>query len=152
MRYAMVMLALLVSGVRPSLAQVDTVTTPQPHQITVGASVRGRLTHNDGLTSDHTYAQDWVLTGTAGRLVTVDLASRDFDAFLMVGGAGLDATGGVLQDDDSGGHCNARLTFRIPASGRCDLVVTTNQRNAVGTFTLAVRAGAIPASLAPCHG
>lgn len=152
MRFGVLALALTLCAVRPAFAQVDTVTTPMPQRMTVGASVKGRLTRDDGLTADDTYVQAWILDGTPGRLVTVDLASRDFDAFLMVRGKGLDSTGGALQDDDSGGHCNARLTFRIPASGQCSIVVTTNQRHAVGNFTLAVRAGAIPASLAPCHG
>ena len=122
------------------------------HEITVGSTVTGKLTRNDRRTADGTYAQAWHLTGTPGRLVTVDLASHDFDAFVMARGAGLDSTSGPLQDDDSGGHCNARLTLRLPAGGECTIVVTTSSRNAVGDFTLAVRAGAIAASLAPCHG
>ena len=133
--------------VRPIAAQADTA-----HQITVGSSVTGHLARHDARTADGTYAQAWRLKGSPGHVVTVDLASKDFDAFLMARGAGLDSTSGPLQDDDSGGHCNARLTLRIPASGECTLVVTTSNRNAVGGFTLAVRSGAIPASLAPCHG
>jgi len=121
------------------------------HEITVGSTVTGELTRKDRRTADGTYAQAWHLTGTPARLVTVDLASRDFDAFVMVRGAGLDSTSGPLQDDDSGGRCNARLTFRLPASGESTIVVTTSSRDATGTFTLAVRAGSIPASLAPCH-
>lgn len=131
----------------PVRAQTDSA-----HQITVGATVTGQLTRRDHRTADGTYAQAWRLTGTAGRVVTIDLASKTFDAFLLVRGAGLDSAMGPLQDDDSGGHCNARLTLRIPASGECTVVVTTSDRNSVGDFTLAVRSGAIPASLAPCHG
>lgn len=133
---------------RPVAAQSDAAS----HGITVGSTVTGALTRRDRRTADGTYAQAWRLTGPPGRTVTVDLASHAFDAFIMVRGAGLDTTGGSLQDDDSGGHCNARLTVRIPASGRCTLVVTTSVRDALGAFILAVRSGAIPASLAPCHG
>jgi hypothetical protein len=122
------------------------------HEITVGSRVTGQLTPKDRRTADGTFAQAWHLTGTPGRLITVDLASRDFDAFVMARGAGLDSTTGPLQDDDSGGRCNSRLTFRLPASGECTIVVTTSRRNAAGDFTIAVRAGAIPASLTPCHG
>lgn len=139
--------ALLLLAIRPVAAQADTA-----RRLTVGSSVTGHLTRHDARTADGTYAQAWHLKGTAGHLVTVDLASRDFDAFLMVRGAGLDSASGPLQDDDSGGHCNARLTLRIPASGECTIVVTTLNRKAMGDFTLAVRSGAIPASLAPCHG
>ncbi|HEX4561138.1 MAG TPA: hypothetical protein VH113_04830 [Gemmatimonadales bacterium] len=134
-------------AVRTSAAQVDTA-----RQIAVGSSVTGHLAKHDARTADGTYAQAWHLKGTPGHLVTVDLASKDFDAFLMARGAGLDSASGPLQDDDSGGHCNARLTLRIPASGECTIVVTTSSRNATGHFILAVRSGAVPASLAPCHG
>lgn len=133
---------------RMCAAQTDSARAA--HTVTVGSSVAGKLTRKDPRTADGTYAQAWRLTGPPGQTVTVDLASRDFDAFVMARGAGLDST--HAQDDDSGGHCNARLTFRIPASGVCTIVATTSSRNKVGDFTLAVRYGAIPASLAPCHG
>jgi hypothetical protein len=139
---------LLMFPTRPAPAQSDSAA----HRIAVGSSFTGQLTRHDARTADGTYAQAWDLKGTPGHVVTVDLASKDFDAFLMARGAGLDSASGPLQDDDSGGHCNARLTLRIPASGECTIVVTTSSRNAVGDFTLAVRSGAIPASLTPCHG
>lgn len=144
----LVVLTLSVPGTRSAVAQTDSTL----HRISIGSTVTGRLTKKDARTADGTYAQAWRLKGEPGRMVTVDLASHDFDAFLLARGAGLDSSGGPLQDDDSGGHCNARLTFRMPAAGECTIVVTTNSRDAVGEFTLAVRAGVIPASLAPCHG
>ena len=140
--------ALPLALTRPLAAQSDTTG----HHLTVGSTVTGELTRRDARTADGTYAQAWQLTGPSGRTITVDLASHAFDAFILARGAGLDTTGSPLQDDDSGGHCNARLTIRLPASGQCTLVVTTSVRDAVGEFTLAVRSGAIPASLAPCHG
>ena len=143
------LLALLgLFAARASSAQADSARAG--HTITVGSSVAGTLTRKDSRTADGTYAQAWRLSGPPGQTVTVDLASKDFDAFVMARGAGLDSA--HVQDDDSGGHCNARLTFRIPASGECTIVVTTSSRGKVGDFTLAVRYGAIPASLAPCHG
>jgi hypothetical protein len=132
------------------LCAAQTDSARAAHTVTVGSRVAGKLTARDRRTADGTYAQAWRLTGPPGQTVTVDLASRDFDAFVMARGAGLDSTG--AQDDDSGGHCNARLTLRIPAGGVCTIVVTTSSRNKVGDFMLAVRYGAIPASLAPCHG
>lgn len=147
MTRAFLALCLALVAATPAHAQADTA-----HQLIVGATVTGALTRNDRRTADGTYAQAWTLRATAGHVVTIDLASKAFDAFLMARGAGLDSTMGPLQDDDSGGHCNARLTLRMPASGECTIVVTTSNRNTVGDFTLAVRSGAIPASLAPCHG
>jgi hypothetical protein len=120
------------------------------HQIGIGQTASGQLTAADALTADDTYAQAWRVAGVAGRVITVDLASADFDAFLMVRGPGIDSSH-QLQDDDSGGHCNARLTFAFPASGDYTLIVTTSAARAIGAFTLAVRGGAVPSSLAPCH-
>ena len=147
MRRSLPLVAVLTLAGRLCAAQADSAAA---HVLTVGSAVAGTLTRKDRRTADGTYAQAWRLSGPPGRTITVDLASKDFDAFVMVRGHGLDSTG--LQDDDSGGHCNARLTLRIPPTGECTIVVTTSGRNAVGAFTLAVRYGAIPASLAPCHG
>ena len=88
----------------------DTARTE--HQIGVGQTTSGQLTAADALTADDTYAQAWRITGVAGRVITVDLASADFDAFLLVRGPGFDPSH-ELQDDDSGGHCNARLSFAL---------------------------------------
>jgi hypothetical protein len=150
MTFRPVVLAVIgvLAAARISAAQSDSARAART--ITVGSSVAGTLTRKDARTADGTYAQAWRLSGPPGRTITIDLASKDFDAFVMVRGAGLDST--RVQDDDSGGHCNARLTLRIPASGDCTIVVTTSSRDKVGDFTLAVRYGAIPASLAPCHG
>jgi hypothetical protein len=120
------------------------------HQIGIGQTISGQLTAADALTADDTYAQAWRITGLAGRVITVDLASADFDAFLLVRGPGIDPSH-ELQDDDSGGHCNAQLSFTFPASGDYTLIVTTSAAKAVGAFTLVVRAGAAPPSLAPCR-
>lgn len=147
MRVSFPLLAFLLLAARTAPAQTGAAA---PRVITVGSSLPGQLTRKDSRTADGTYAQAWRLSGPPGRTITVDLASKDFDAFVMARGPGLDSAG--AQDDDSGGHCNARLTLRIPASGECTIVVTTSRRNTVGAFTLAVRYGAIPASLTPCHG
>jgi hypothetical protein len=146
MRRSLPLVAVLTLAGRLCAAQADSAA----HVLTVGSTIAGSLTRKDRRTADGTYAQAWRLSGPPGRTITVDLASKDFDAFVMARGPGLDSAG--LQDDDSGGHCNARLTLRLPPSGECTIVVTTSSRNTVGAFTLAVRYGAIPASLAPCHG
>lgn len=132
-----------------SAQRADTASNVE-HQMAVGQTLSGQLTTTDALTADDTYAQAWRITGVAGRVVTVDLASADFDAFLLIRGPGIDASHD-LQDDDSGGHCNARLSFAFPASGEYTIIATTSTARATGAFTLAVRAGAVPASLAPCQ-
>src|SRR5439155_1406227 len=72
--------------------------------ISVGATIHDSLARRDVLlTAESTYAQEWRLAGTTGQIVTIDLASEAFDAFVFLLGPGLERP---LQDDDSGGRCN----------------------------------------------
>ncbi len=117
----------------------------------VGQTIHDSLTSAAAtLTADRTYAQAWTISGNAGHVVTVDLVSEAFDAFLIVRGPGIDSTR-ALQDDDSGGRCNARLTITFPASADYAIIVTTSDTRATGAFTLSVRPGAIPPSLERCR-
>lgn len=120
-------------------------------RLDVGQTVRDSLTSAAAtLTRDGTYAQAWTIAGSAGRVVTVDLVSAAFDAFLIVRGPGIDSTH-ALQDDDSGGRCNARLTLAFTASADYTIIVTTSDPRATGAFTLSVRPGAVPPSLERCR-
>ena len=117
--------------------------------VAVGDTLRDSLTRRDVLLpAESTYAQQWRLVGHAGGTVTIDLASEAFDAYLFLLGPGFE--GAPPQDDDSGGHCNARLTVRLPRTADYFIVVTSSDRFATGRFTLSVAAGPKPAALAPC--
>ena len=117
--------------------------------IAVGDTVRDSLTRRDALlAAESTYAQQWRLAGRAGQTITIDLASTAFDAYAFLLGPGFEAA--APQDDDSGGHCNARLTVRLPQPGDYFIVVTSSERLATGAFRLSVVAGPRPGSLAPC--
>jgi hypothetical protein len=117
--------------------------------IGVGQTVQGRLEKSDVLLSpDSTYAQEWQLDAAAGEVVTIDLGSDSLDAYLVVYGPGLE---GDLQDDDSGGNCNARLTVRFPRSGAYFIAVTSTEKRQTGPFTLSAASGVRPKSLARCH-
>lgn len=117
--------------------------------IAIGTTIRDSLRRKDVLLpADSAYAQEWRFAGQAGATVTIDLMSDAFDAYLFLLWPGL--TGEPPQDDDSGGHCNARLTVRLPRTGDYFIVVTSSDKFAVGPFTLTLAAGAKPASLVPC--
>ncbi len=117
--------------------------------IAVGDTVRDSLTRRDALlAAESTYAQQWRLAGRAGQTITIDLASTAFDAYAFLLGPGFEAA--APQDDDSGGHCNARLTVRLPRTADYFIVVTSSERLATGAFTLTVVPGSRPGSLAPC--
>jgi len=117
--------------------------------IAVGDTVRDSLTRRDALLpAESTYTQQWRLAGRAGQTVTIDLAADAFDAYAFLLGPGLEVA--KPQDDDSGGHCNARLTVRLPQAGDYFIVVTSSERFATGAFTLSVVPGRKPRSLSPC--
>jgi len=117
--------------------------------IALGDTVRDSLTRRDALLpAESTYAQQWRLAGRAGQTITIDFASSAFDAYAFLLGPGFEAA--APQDDDSGGHCNARLSVRLPRTGDYFIVVTSSERFATGAFTLSVVPGSKPGSLAPC--
>jgi hypothetical protein len=116
--------------------------------IAPGTTIRDSLGPRDLLlAAESTYAQPWSLAGTAGAVVTIDVASDAFDAYAFLLGPGLDKP---LQDDDSGGHCNARITARLPQTGDYTIVVTSAEKFATGPFSLSVTIGRKPTSLSPC--
>jgi len=118
------------------------------HTIAVGQALDGELTTADHFRPrDSTYSQSWNLAGTAGQVVTVDLESTAFDPYLFVAGPGIGAS---LQDDDSGGNCNARLTLTFPQTGDYVIVVNSATKRRTGPFTLSVTKGAKAKSLTRC--
>src|SRR5947208_1166396 len=119
------------------------------HTIAVGESIEGVLTGADHFRPrDSTYSQSWTMAGTAGQVVTVDLEAATFDPYLFVAGPGI---GTSLQDDDSGGNCNARLTLTFPQTGDYVIVVNSSTKHGTGPFHLSVTKGARAKSLTACH-
>ncbi|HUL04016.1 MAG TPA: hypothetical protein VLV16_12385 [Gemmatimonadales bacterium] len=140
------LLALLVVATASGLG----AQRPPVRTIAVGDTVADTLRKRDHLLPrDSTYAREWEIAGRRDAVVTVDLVSDSFDAYLIVYGPGL-AQGG-LQDDDSGGHCNARITVRFPESGAYHIAVTTADKHQTGPFVLAVTSGAKAPSLERCR-
>jgi hypothetical protein len=119
-----------------------------PRTIAVGQAALGEVTVQDvPLPSDGTYTQDWLLEGEAGQTLTIDLQSDEFDPFLYLVGPGIERW---IQDDDSGGNCNARISTTLPATGSYRIIVNTAVRNTFGRFSLTVSPGSTPPSLARC--
>jgi hypothetical protein len=71
----------------------------------------------------------------AGQTYQIDLASRDFDAYLRLE----DSAGRQLaEDDDSGGGFNARLVFTPATSATYRVIATTFLPGATGPYTLRI--------------
>jgi hypothetical protein len=140
----------LVTLLLGALAPGGPAVAQAAHTIAVGQTVAGRLTKSDRYQErDSTYLQAWSIAGTVGQTVTVDLESAEFDAYLFIAGPGIAEP---LQDDDSGGHCNARITLTFARTAEYLIVVTSSNHGATGQFSLRVTSGAKPKSLARCAG
>lgn len=97
-------------------------------------------TVNGTLTADSNGQLTYSFNGTAGADVTINMASNDFDAYLVL----TDATGTVIaEDDDSGGRLDAQITTTLPRDGTFTIIATSlrayrsnGQFSATGNFTL----------------
>jgi len=110
--------------------------------IQIGRTVTGTLSADDPkLSSDSTYYQRWILPVTAKQTFTVDLESSDFDAFVMLTRGRGDK---LVDNDDGGGGCNARLVYTAQDDHPLRIFVNTASRNQSGRYTLRVSAGESP--------
>ncbi len=125
----------------------------------LGSEVQGELTADDGNDLVHLYRGDnhfdtlyvqaWGLDGRQGDSATVDLISGAFDAYLVVVGPGLSD---VLEDDDGGGGCNARISLVFPADTSYRVIVSSMEPRKGGAFTLRVSKTPAPRTPGRCGG
>lgn len=112
--------------------------------IQVGRTVTGTLSSTDpDIPDDSTYFQRWILPVTAKQTFTVDLQSSDFDAYLLLTRGRGDK---LVENDDGGGGCHARLVYTTEDDHPLRIMVNTASRppRQTGRFTLRVSAGALP--------
>lgn len=80
--------------------------------------------------------QAWLLRGTAGQQVTVELHSTDFDPFMALAGPNIDP----VTDDDGGTGFDSRISVTLPADGEYRVVVTS-VGSRTGSYRLTVSGG-----------
>jgi hypothetical protein len=131
--------------------------TPMPNRLTggaaatgatiptirIGETVNGALTSADSLYPDNSYFKFYQFTTTAGRPITIDLASDEFDPVLIVRGADLEES---VINDDGGPGCSARVSRAFPGTGPYRLLVNTTStpERQTGRFTLSITDGSKP--------
>jgi hypothetical protein len=111
--------------------------------IRVGETINGSLTSSDSLYPDNSYFKYYQFTAPAGRPVTIDLSSDDFDPVLIVRGQDLDAS---IINDDGGPGCYSRVSRTFPSTGPYRILVNTTSTPArqTGRFSLSITDGAKP--------
>ena len=133
-------------GATAAAAAAPAATThrgTEGRSIAVGQNVTGQLTTSDELFSDTTYIQRWAFTATPGQDVTIDLASDEFEPFLMVDGPGLTE---FVGDEHGGPGCAARVSRTFPQAGPYTIEVntTTHPVRQTGHFVLSITEGHKP--------
>ena len=111
--------------------------------IRVGETVNGTLSSSDSLYPDNTYFKFYQFTAPAGRPVTLDLSSDDFDPVLIVRGEDLDAS---IINDDGGPGCYSRISRTFPSTGPYRILVnsTSTPERQTGKFSLSITEGSKP--------
>lgn len=112
--------------------------------IQMGQTVTGTLTASDPeFPGDSTYFQRWILPVMPNQPFTVDLESSEFDAYIILTHGRGDK---LVENDDGGGGCNARLVYTSPDDHPLRVVVNTASRppRQTGHFTLRVTDGESP--------
>lgn len=128
-------LTFLRAGVR--LARPDSQCVPAG-QIQYGQTVTGELTVTDCvLASDNaSFVDYWQFQGNTGDVVTIDLASTDFDAYLAL----LDGAGTVFaQNDDFGNSNNSHIAFTLNSSGTWVIACTSRLMQITGSYSLTLQ-------------
>ena len=111
--------------------------------IRVGETVNGTLSSRDSLYPDNSYFKFYQFTAPAGRPVTIDLSSDDFDPVLIVRGSDLDNS---IINDDGGPGCYARISRTFPSTGPYRILVNTtaSPEKQTGRFSLSITDGSKP--------
>lgn len=113
-------------------------TTPGARmQLTLGATLRGRLEQGDELLSDGSPADIWVYRGTRGETLTMIQRSADHDAYLTFGPVRDGRWLWSESNDDDGGGKDAKLVVTLKEDG--EYWVRPNALNkGTGRYTLVV--------------
>jgi hypothetical protein len=111
--------------------------------IRVGETVNGTLSSSDSLYPDNSYFKYYQFTAPAGRPVTIDLSSDDFDPVLIIRGSDLDNS---IINDDGGPGCYSRVSRTFPSTGPYRILVNTTNapERQTGSFSLSIADGSKP--------
>ncbi|MSU80244.1 MAG: redoxin domain-containing protein [Gemmataceae bacterium] len=102
----------------------------------------GQITADDGAFVDNRFGRRekrsklFIIQAEANKTYRIDLASKDFDAYLFL----LDDMGKIIaQNDDNGESLDSRLVQKIEKAGKYTIVATSLGGQSNGEFTLTVR-------------
>ena len=103
-----------------------------------GSAVQGQLDSRSNVLPDGSYYNPYSFEGRAGQRVTIDMISNDLDAYLILLAADNDDF--FVQDDDSGGNLNARLSVQLPYTGTYLIFANAYAEGETGRYQLRLSA------------
>ncbi len=120
-------LSTTTAAVEPTIEPTSTPVVSEPGAISIGESVSSTLTDGPNV---HTFE------GNAGQVVTIELDSVDFDAYLQLND---EDDSELASDDDGAGNLNALIeNFSLPVDGTYTIVVSSFDNTASGDYTLSL--------------
>jgi serine protease Do len=144
--------AIPVEQITPFLAAVNQGSAPQTAQIqspflgggrgvqslALNSQIQDRLDNSSGiLPADNSYFNAYSFEGRAGQQVVIDMASNEFNPYLIL----LNSSGVALaQDDDSGGSGNSQLNVTLPDSDTYIILANSYAPGETGNYLLQLAA------------
>lgn len=125
-------LSLFAAPVAGGAQSILSLLPTEGRTLEIGSSGTGALSADDPRGPDDAPMEAWLLEGSEGERVVIDLSSDDFDAYLYLIGPGFEDT---LTDDDSGGGCDARLDVTFLESGPFT-VIASSLSGETGTYAI----------------
>ncbi|MGF1516995.1 MAG: S1C family serine protease [Nodosilinea sp.] len=114
-------------------------TSREPTSISLGATVQGQLDDRSNVLPDGSFYNPYVFEGQAGQTVTVEMSSQDVDPYLIL--LAPDRDDFSLQDDDSGGGLNARISVQLPYTGSYLVLANALNQGESGRYQLRLSGG-----------
>ena len=104
----------------------------------IGSTTNGRLAAGDATLQSGEFLDRYTFQGRRGQAIAVDMASGDFDPYLIV-----NAPSGAQQDNDDAaqGSTSARVAWTLPEDGAYTIRATSYQAREAGNYTLRLSGG-----------
>ncbi len=109
---------------------------PEPIALN-GPTVEGSLDPSSNVLPDGSYFNPYIFEGTAGQTVEIEMTSDEVDPYLIL--LSPERQDFFLEDDDSAGDFNARLTIQLPYTGSYIILANAFARGESGSYQLSLR-------------
>lgn len=135
----------------------NTAVTPRnsrdPEPIAINSPpVQGQLDNSSNILPDGSYFNPYIFEGTAGQRVEIEMTSGDVDPYLIL--LSPDRDDFFIEDDDSAGNFNARLSAQLPYTGPYIILANAYAQGESGRYQLRLSdgGGAPPQGVNPPSG